>query len=347
MDDLRTILQDLQGSGRTSAKLNGKNFPKWSRELRMALTDAGLWEVVTIETAAAARDPAWIKQNNKAMLIIFRACEPAQQDIIDGLPDAFAVWKKLKEVYQARDASSVQRLYVQFTNLRKESQESMIQWIACVKSYARQLDDAEETISQTVLFTRILTGLGSEYDSVKTVLDLVDNLNETKLTSVLMSAESRLMPVSKPRPHSKNRARSRSRTRRSRSRSSRFRDRRASYRDRDRERGNANRGVTCTHCGRTNHTEATCWDAHPELRNRARNAQRDRRYEEAQRDRDRLYDRYVPTAAVAEHASYPASSANATPLPLSQRIEFPNSGGDRSLPNVMIICGIPEITAWS
>lgn len=72
------MLQDLQGGGRTSAKLNGKNFPKWSREMQMILTDAGLWEMVTTNAPAEARDPAWIKHNDKAILLIFRACELAQ-----------------------------------------------------------------------------------------------------------------------------------------------------------------------------------------------------------------------------------------------------------------------------
>lgn len=63
-----------------------------------------------------------------------------------------------------------------------------------VNSHARQLTAAGETISQTVLFTRILTSLGPEYDSVKAVLDIVENLDEKKLTSALLSAESRLVP---------------------------------------------------------------------------------------------------------------------------------------------------------
>ena len=71
-----------------------------------------------METPEIARTPPWIEQNNRAMLIIFRACESSQQDIIDDQLDAFSTWKKLQEVYQSRDAASVQRLYNEFTNLR-------------------------------------------------------------------------------------------------------------------------------------------------------------------------------------------------------------------------------------
>lgn len=74
--------------------------------------------IVSVETPEIARTPPWIEQNNRAMLIIFRACESSQQDIIDDQLDAFSTWKKLQEVYQSRDAASVQRLYNEFTNLR-------------------------------------------------------------------------------------------------------------------------------------------------------------------------------------------------------------------------------------
>ena len=70
-----------------------------------------------------------------------------------------------------------------------------MQFIAQVKSHAKQLIAAGEVISDTILFDRILVGIGLEYEFVKAALSLIDNLSEAKLTSSLMAAEARLAEI--------------------------------------------------------------------------------------------------------------------------------------------------------
>ena len=70
-----------------------------------------------------------------------------------------------------------------------------MQFIAKVKSHTKQLMAAGEVISDTILFNRILVGIGPEYESVKEALLLIDNLSEAKLTLSLMAADARLAEI--------------------------------------------------------------------------------------------------------------------------------------------------------
>ena len=99
MEDLWGLIQDLHGAVCPSSdkvtKLNGTNFLNWKREMVMYLTDEGLLDVITDDTPVAQRDAAWFKKNNRAMLVIFHACESSQQNLIVDQPNTFSVWKKL------------------------------------------------------------------------------------------------------------------------------------------------------------------------------------------------------------------------------------------------------------
>ena len=278
MDDLRTLLQSLQGSAVPSTsitKLSNTNYVHWKREMTMYLKDAGLWDVVSTRPEADP-DPAWRRLNNRALLAIFKCCEASQQDLIEEEATAYAAWLKFQQTYQARDAASIQRIYNEFTSLRKEHAESVIHFIARVKSLAKQLTTAGEVVSDTILFNRILMGLGSEYESVKAALALVDDLTEAKLTSALLGAEARLSsipshslrdrsrdrrPRSCSRDHARDRPRSRSRSR------DRMRDR---PRSRSPDRRRSRSRLECRTRGRSGHSAATCWNTFPELRDQAR-----------------------------------------------------------------------------
>ena len=129
--------QRISFAAASTMKLNGTNYVHWKREMTMFLRDADLWDIVATEPPrAAARDAAWNRKNNRALLEIFRGCEPAQQDLIEDGVTAHDVWVKFQTIFQAKDAASIQRVYLDFTHLRKDRSESVMHFIARVKSYA-------------------------------------------------------------------------------------------------------------------------------------------------------------------------------------------------------------------
>lgn len=268
---------------------------------------------------SAERDAAWTKKNNKALLEIFWSCERDQQELIEDETDAKQAWKKFEQIYQAKDTSSIQGIYNEFPNLRKEKDETDMQFIAQVKSHAKQLIAAGEVISDTILFDRILVGIGLEYEFVKAALSLIDNLSEAKLTSSLMAAEARLAEIAEStwaadRSRRKERSRSRerrepSKERRHRSRERRERSRSRTRRDDRRQREdmavyrNRSPQVTCRDCGRMGHTLDTCWETHPKLRDQANAEKREKRQDWRKQQPPWTHPQYTQTAAFAEAMS--------------------------------------------
>ena len=138
----------------------------------MYLRDADLWDVVsTAPPEVAGRDAAWLRKNNRALLDILRACDVSQQQLIED--GAYSIWHKFEQIYQSKDAATIQRIYIDFTNVKKERAESIMHYIARVKSLASQLSTAGEVISDAMLFSRIQVGLGPEYEPVKAALALL------------------------------------------------------------------------------------------------------------------------------------------------------------------------------
>ena len=240
--------------------------------MQLYLVDADLWDIVASPTPVASRDETWRKRNNRALLELFRGCDSDQQNLVTSETEAHAVWVKLGQIYQAHDASSILRLFNEFTHMEIQKNESVAQFIARVKSVSQQLTSAGEVISQTILFNRILVGLGPEYEAARSALDLVNNLTEVKLTSTLLNTEARLRESS-----TRSRRRSRSPTcdswdfSRRRSRSP------ARDATRDLPPRSSSSAVVCSDCGRTGHSAASCWTTHSELHDQARAFFRDRR----------------------------------------------------------------------
>ena len=119
---------------------------------------SNLWNIVTSE-APAPVTAEWTRQNRRTVAEIHHCCEPIQQDLFSDYKNAEEVWNKLKATFETRDAVTIQRLYNDLNNVRKSSNESMVTYIARVKTAAKQLTNARETVSATNLMNKTISGL--------------------------------------------------------------------------------------------------------------------------------------------------------------------------------------------
>lgn len=249
----RTLLQDLQESMSTptcnAIKLNGKNFHKWKRDMTLYLRSANLWAVVTENVDAAERDARWTRKNDKALNDIHNACDADQQDLIMELEMAKDAWDKLKEIYETSDAPSIQRLYNEFNNIRKKSEESMACYIARVNSASRALVAVGENVLERNIMNRLIEGLNKDYETLKIGLSLIENLSLRRLTSLLLGDESR-----------KALEKTNSSMRRSASPA-----KKESPKYRERTETNKTSALWCPNCQLSNHNIDTCFTLHPEL----------------------------------------------------------------------------------
>lgn len=169
----------------------------------------------------------------------------------------------------------------------KKPDESMATYIARVKALSRRLIAANENVTSTNLINKLIDGLDSSYESLRTTLCVLPNLTEDRLTQILMSEEARRLYKSNDdvrRRQSQSFIREQSRRNIDdmiQGSRSRFRERSASpsttddgYSKRDR-RGNVAR--YCETCRAWGHTDDTCFQLHPELLNQRRSDQSNRR----------------------------------------------------------------------
>jgi len=172
----------------------------------------------------------------------------------------------------------------------------MLTYIARVKMAAKQLTNAGETVSNTNLFNKTISGLSDRYDAVKVYLGMDSALTEERLTQVLIAEESRKLMAGDKKERGRERERSsetreRSRETRERSRETRERSRETymerRYKQRKRSRSknrptparqrspprsqrsplrlSGRRNKFCKTCDMFGHDEETCFKLHPDL----------------------------------------------------------------------------------
>ena len=153
-------------------KINERNYVRWKRDMTIYLKASNLWDVVTSDPP----DPStaeWTRKNQRAVAEIHNCCDPIQQDLFSDYDQAKAAWDKLKSTYEMRDAATIQRLYNDFNNIKKSNAETMLTYIARVKTAAKLLTNAGETVSATNLINKTISGLSDRYEAVKVYLGML------------------------------------------------------------------------------------------------------------------------------------------------------------------------------
>ena len=89
--------------------LNGKNYPTWKVQCRMALVKDGLWGIVdgtekppTVVGEDREALKKFTARRDRALAIIVLSVEPSLLYLIGDPEDPVAVWKKLKDQFQKK-----------------------------------------------------------------------------------------------------------------------------------------------------------------------------------------------------------------------------------------------------
>ena len=87
--------------------LNGKNYPTWKVQCRMALTKDGLWGIVNETEVDPGRDHAeahtkFTVRRDRVLAIIVLSIEPSLFYLIGEPEDPVVVWRKLRDHFQKK-----------------------------------------------------------------------------------------------------------------------------------------------------------------------------------------------------------------------------------------------------
>ena len=94
-----------------SKPLNGKNYPTWKVQCRMALIKDSLWGIVSGTDEAPPEEQAdarkkYMTRRDRALAIIVLAVDPSLLYLLREPEDPRAVWRKLEEQFQRRTWSN-------------------------------------------------------------------------------------------------------------------------------------------------------------------------------------------------------------------------------------------------
>ena len=142
----------------------------------------------------AAQRSSWIKKDAKAMFFLSASMEYNQLECLVTCLSAHEMWNKLSSIHEQKSATNKLALTTKFHEYRMAAGDSIPQHVAKVENLARQLQDIDEAVSNTMIMAKILSTLPAKYnafvsawESVATNDQTLDNLRER-----LLREESRM-----------------------------------------------------------------------------------------------------------------------------------------------------------
>ena len=110
--------------------LNGKNYPTWKVQCRMALMKDGLWGIVGGTEVDPGEDHAdahtkFMSRRDRALAIVVLSVEPSLLYLIGDPVDPVTVWKKLMDQFQKKTWANKLELRRKLYSLRLREGESV------------------------------------------------------------------------------------------------------------------------------------------------------------------------------------------------------------------------------
>lgn len=121
----------------------------------------------------------WKKKDTNARLILMSTISPKEQQAFVNCRSAFAIWTKLAAQHMQNASASTHVLQANFFHYQYVKGHTIMQHITAIEGMAQQLDDLNQSMSQSQIMTKIVSTLPSSYRHFMTVWD---NLAETDKT---------------------------------------------------------------------------------------------------------------------------------------------------------------------
>lgn len=162
-------------------KYDGKNFSVWKEQMKGYLTLRGVVDVLKAtrppfprpDTKMTDKDRAerirlcqeWDSKDMIARATIMMALDDNQALLVLGEKRARDVWMRLMAAHQ--QSSNVSRIVLQkqFHEAKMGANERVVNYVTRIQKIANEMADADITIAENSLVTKIVCGLNSKYNS--------------------------------------------------------------------------------------------------------------------------------------------------------------------------------------
>ena len=155
--------------------LNGKNYPTWKVQCRMALMKEGLWNIADGTEAAPGlendRYTKFLARRNRALAIIMLSLEPSLLYLIGDPEDPTTVWEKLANQFQKRTWANKLELRRNLFSLRLKNGGSMQEHVKAMTEIFEGLSVIGDPVSEEDRVVHLLASLPDSYGMLVTAFE--------------------------------------------------------------------------------------------------------------------------------------------------------------------------------
>lgn len=178
------------------------DWPLWKFEVRIALKSTKVFEVVNntelkpVGESEATQKliKAWEEKDTKAQRIIMSTISKKSKRHLVNCISSNEMWSKLHSVYEQKSETGVHFLQQKFFSFEKSVEDDIVTYISKLEEIAQQLKDLNEAIPDSMIVTKILLTLPSNFNHFHSAWESTESNKRTldNLRNRLMIEEKRL-----------------------------------------------------------------------------------------------------------------------------------------------------------
>lgn len=156
--------------------LNGKNYPTWKVQCKMALMKDSLWGIVSgtetlPEEANAETRKKFDARKDRALAIVVLSVDPSLLYLLGNPEDPAEVWRRLEEQFQRKTWSNKLQLRRKLFSLKLKDGESVHQHIKTMTEVFDALAVIGDAVTEEDQVVHLLASLPESYDMLVTALE--------------------------------------------------------------------------------------------------------------------------------------------------------------------------------
>ena len=177
--------------------LNGRNYPTWKVQCRMALVHDGLWGIVSgSETAPSVEDAdrlsKFTARRYRALATIVLAVEPSLLYLIGDPEDPVVVWKKLQDQFQKKTWAKKLALQRKLHSLQLRDGNSVQDHIKAMIELFNELAIVGDVIEEEDRVVYLLASLPDSFNTLVTALEANEEVPKMEIaTERILHADSK------------------------------------------------------------------------------------------------------------------------------------------------------------
>jgi hypothetical protein len=174
-----------------------ENYTVWKSKMEMVLIREKLWGIVcerrTKPESGAKAQTDFDEESERATATIFLFLSETAERYVRDLRDPVAVWAKLKEVFSKVGFAGRYNLWKRLFNIKAETRSSLtvMEYLDRVREIGIALKESGAEVSDELLVTAALQGLGEGFDTLVSVITHGERPTFDSLTILLQEEASR------------------------------------------------------------------------------------------------------------------------------------------------------------